>query len=79
MRAKELYGKLNVDFIKEGIKDVDWANRMPNLHKYLFPEFIQNGGMGLMCDFTSEVEKVYTTVFLSEKVFSKRILYAGCF
>ena len=71
MRAKELYGKLNVDFIKEGIKDVDWASRMPNLHEYLFPEFIHNSGMGLMCDFTSEVEKVYTTVFLSEKVFSK--------
>jgi len=71
MRASELYGKLNADFIKEGIKDVDWANRMPNLHKYLFPDFMQNGGMGLMCDFTNEVEKVYTTVFLSDKVLSR--------
>ena len=71
MKAKELYGKLKNDFIKEGIRDVDWANRMPNLDRYLFPEFKQNSGMGLMCDFADEIEKVYTTVFLSEKVFSK--------
>jgi len=71
MKAEELYGKLNIDFIKEGIKDIDWANRMPNLHKYLFPEFMQNGGMGLMCDLANEIERVYTTVFLSEKVLSK--------
>jgi len=68
MRALELYKKLNSDFIKDGIKDVDWANRMPDLDKYLFSEFKQNGGMGLMCDFTDKIEKVYTTVFLSEKV-----------
>jgi len=71
MRAIALCNKLKSDFIKDGIKDVDWAKRMPNLHKYLFSEFIQNGGMGLMCDFTDEIEKVYTTVFLSEKVLSK--------
>ena len=71
MRAKELYDKLKGDFIKEGIKDVGWANRMSNLHKYLFPEFMQNGGMGLMCDFTKEIEKVYTTVFLSDKVLTR--------
>jgi putative NIF3 family GTP cyclohydrolase 1 type 2 len=71
MRAIALYDKLKNDFIKEGINDIDWANRMPNLHKYLFSEFMQNGGMGLMCDFTDEIEKVYTTVFLSEKVLAK--------
>lgn len=71
MRASALYDKLNGDFLKEGIRDVDWANRMPNLHPYLFPAFMQNGGMGLMCDFTDVVDKVYTTVFLSPKVFSQ--------
>ena len=71
MKARGLYDKLKSDFIKEGIKDVDWAKRMPNLEKYLFPEFIENGGMGLMCDFTEEIEKVYTTVFLSENVLSR--------
>ena len=71
MRALDLYKKLNSDFINEGIKDVDWAKRMPDLDKYLFSEFKQNGGMGLMCDFTDVIERVYTTVFLSEKVLSK--------
>ena len=71
MRAKELYEKLNNDFITEGIQDVDWAARMPTLDAYLFPLFKQNSGMGLMCDFTDEIEKVFTTVFLSEKVLSK--------
>ncbi|MCL1858935.1 MAG: Nif3-like dinuclear metal center hexameric protein [Oscillospiraceae bacterium] len=71
MEAKKLYTKLKNDFIKEGIKDIDWANRMPELDSYLFPEFMQNGGMGLMCDFTDEIKKVYTTVFLSEKVLCK--------
>ena len=73
MKAQELYAKLKSDFIKDGIQDVCWADRMPNLHKYLFPEFKQNGGMGLMCDFADEIEKVYTTVFLSENVLTKLI------
>ena len=71
MKAGILYDKLNADFIKDGISDIDWAQRMPNLHKYLFPEFIQNGGMGLMCDFTNEIEKVYTAVFLSDRVLTR--------
>jgi len=70
MTAIELYSRLNRDFIKNGIKDMDWAKRMPNLDQYLCPEFVHNGGMGLMCDFTEKVEKVYITVFLSEKVLS---------
>ena len=71
MRALELYEILNNNFINKGIKDVGWAKRMPDLEKHLFSEFKQNGGMGLMCDFTDEIKKVYTTVFLSEKVLSK--------
>ena len=71
MNAKALYTKLNRDFIKEDIQDVNWAARMPGLDGYLFPEFNHNGGMGLMCDFADEVEKVYTTVFLSDKVLSR--------
>ena len=45
MKAIEIYRKLNDDFIKKCIKDVDWAKRMPVLEKYLFPEFKQNGGI----------------------------------
>lgn len=71
MKAIELYEKLNSDFITRGITDINWTNRMPNLDEYLFPAFKQNGGMGLMCDFTDEVQKVYTSVFLSEKVLTR--------
>lgn len=73
MRAHNLYEILNTDFIKDGIQDVDWAKRMPDLDQYLFPPFKQNGGIGLMCDFANEIEKVYTTVFLSDKVLLKII------
>jgi len=76
MQTAELYKKLQNDFIKDGIKDIEWADRMPELVEYLYPEFKQNGGMGLMCDFTDEIEKVYTTVFLSDNVLTK-LLDAG--
>jgi putative NIF3 family GTP cyclohydrolase 1 type 2 len=70
MIAHELYSQLNKDFIKGGITDLNWAARMPNLDQYLHAGFKQTG-MGLMCDFTNSIEKVYTTVFLSDKVLSK--------
>lgn len=70
MESKELYNKLNSDFIKEGITDLNWTSRMPNLDKYLYNDF-KKCGMGLMCDFTDKINKVYTTVFLSDKVLSK--------
>ena len=73
MKAQDLYARLNKDFIIQGIKDMDWAARMPVLDKYLYPEFKQNGGMGLMCDFSYEIDKVYTTVFLSDKVLSRLV------
>ena len=70
MKAYELYKKLKNDFIIDGIEDVDWASIMPHLDRCLTTSFKQNGGIGLMCDFTSDIEKVYTTVFLSDKVLS---------
>lgn len=70
MKSIVLYNKLRSDFIKEGITDLDWAARMPDLDKYLHTDF-KRSGMGLMCDFTDKIEKVYTTVFLSDEVLSK--------
>jgi len=70
MESKELYQKLKSDFIKEGITDLNWAARMPDLDKYLHNDF-KRCGMDLMCDFTDKIDKVYTTVFLSDKVLSK--------
>lgn len=72
MTATTLYQKLKSDFIKSKISDLNWAARMPDLDKYLYDGFKQDG-MGLMCDFAKNIEKVYTTVFLSEKALSKLI------
>jgi putative NIF3 family GTP cyclohydrolase 1 type 2 len=74
MEARKLYNKLNNNFIKDGITDLNWAARMPELDKYLHVGFKQTG-MGLMCDFTNSIEKVYTTVFLSDKVLSEILSY----
>jgi len=71
MKARDLYGILATDFLKPSIYEEDWLHKMPGLRPYLFPEFIQNGGMGLMCDFATDIQKVYTTVFLSDKVLSR--------
>jgi len=70
MKPNEIYERVNNDFIKKDIQDVNWASRMPNLENYLTSSFKENGGMGLMCDFSDNVEKIYTTVFLSDKVLS---------
>lgn len=71
MDANKLYARLENDFIKPGIADIDWAARMPSLDMCLYPKFKKNGGMGLMCDFARLINKVYTTVFLSENVLFK--------
>lgn len=70
MKAEEIYDKLKNDFILNSISDLNWASRMPILDKYLYSDFKQIG-MGLMCDFATDITRVYTTVFLSEKVLSK--------
>ena len=71
MKATELYEKLDRDFIKNVVKEVGWSSRMPKMNSILCPEFRQNGGMGLMCDYTDEIERVFTTVFLSDTVLTK--------
>ena len=70
MESRDIYNRLKSDFIKEGITDLNWAAKMPDLDKYLYDDFKQYG-MGLMCDFTDRIDRVYTTVFLSDKVLSK--------
>ena len=66
MEAYELYSRLNNDFIKEGITDLNWAARMPNLDKYLHGGFKQTG-MGLMCDFTNRIERFIQRCFFRIK------------
>jgi len=69
MLAKELYSHLDNDFIKPGISD-DFYNYMPELEPFLCDNFKQRS-MGLVCDFTETINRVYTAVFPTENVIRK--------
>jgi len=69
MIANELYNRLENDFVKEGMWD-EWAQWMGELEDYLSPSFTERS-MGLVCDFTDRITKVYTAVFPSESVMEK--------
>ena len=66
MKAKELYELLDDRFIVEGLYDV-WYKFMDGLDDYIYDNF-KKTDMGLMCDFTDEIDTVYTAVFPSNKV-----------
>jgi putative NIF3 family GTP cyclohydrolase 1 type 2 len=66
MKATDLYEQLESDFIGPELSD-DWAVHMGSVAGFLTENFKQRS-MGLVCDFTSEVKKVYTAVFPSDKV-----------
>jgi putative NIF3 family GTP cyclohydrolase 1 type 2 len=71
MKAIELYNQLEKDFVTPGIVETwyneDWANQ-----EYICDNFKQHS-LGLLCDFTKEVNKVYTAVFPSDKALTKII------
>lgn len=67
MIAKEVYKGLDSFFIKDDMED-DWYKYMVDLDDYIYEDFKQSS-MGLMCDFTKEITKVYTAVFPSNKIF----------
>ena len=69
MTAKELYDNLDDYFIKPGMSD-DWFQYMPELEPFLCDNFKERN-MGLACDFTETIHKVYTAVFPSENVLRK--------
>ena len=71
MKAKEIYETLEKDFIKPGMSD-DWAQSIEGISEYVTDNF-KNRSMGLVCDFASEINKVYTAVFPSNKVMKKII------
>ncbi|MCL2503837.1 MAG: Nif3-like dinuclear metal center hexameric protein [Coriobacteriia bacterium] len=74
MKAAELYDHLEHDFISEGLWD-RWAEHMGEIEGYLSPNFIKRS-MGLVCDFATDVNKVYSAVFPSEDVMG-RVLAEG--
>jgi putative NIF3 family GTP cyclohydrolase 1 type 2 len=69
MNARELYKKLDSDFITPGMSD-EWVQYMDDITDYLCDNF-KKREMGLVCDFSQEITRVYTAVFPSQKVMQK--------
>ena len=66
MNARELYARLERDFITPALSD-DWARYMRPLSSFLTDSF-KARSMGLVCDHSSLVTRVYTAVFPSHRV-----------
>ena len=66
MEAEKLYEQLEKDFINPSLSD-DWIRYMEPVQDFLADNF-KKRSMGLVCDFTQEIRKVYTAVFPSSKV-----------
>ncbi len=66
MESTELYEKLEEDFITPEMSD-DWAPYMEEVQDYLGENF-KKRSMGLVCDNSKSINKVYTAVFPSKKV-----------
>ena len=69
MKAYELYENLENDFINSALTD-EWAKYMSEIESYVCNNF-KKRSMGLVCDFTDNINKVYTAVFPDEKVMEK--------
>ena len=69
MKAIIVYKQLEKDFIKSNMSD-DWAAHMNSISEFLCENF-KKRSMGLVCDFTPEIKKVYTAVFPSKEVMQK--------
>ncbi len=74
MKATQLYKQLEKDFITPEMSD-EWAQYMDSVADFLSENF-KKRSMGLVCDFATEINKVYTAVFPSIKVM-QRILDDG--
>lgn len=69
MEAVQLYQHLERDFISSEMSD-EWANYMDSVSDFLSDNF-KKRSMGLVCDFATEINKVYTAVFPSGEVMQK--------
>jgi putative NIF3 family GTP cyclohydrolase 1 type 2 len=74
MEAKKLYARLEKDFIKPGLSD-DWAQYMTEVQDFLSDNF-KARSIGLVCDNTSEIKKVFSAVFPTSAVM-KEVLKSG--
>ena len=66
MNAEELYDRLEKDFITSAMSDI-WVERMQPISDFLNDTF-KNRSMGVVCDNTAQIKKVYTAVFPSNQV-----------
>ena len=66
MKAASLYEQLEKDFITLTLSD-DWARYMSSISEFLTDNF-KKRSMGLVCDNTNLITKVYTAVFPSIKI-----------
>jgi putative NIF3 family GTP cyclohydrolase 1 type 2 len=69
MKAIQLYQHLEKDFITPEMSD-EWAEYMSSVADFLSENF-KKRSMGLVCDFATEINKVYTAVFPSREVMQK--------
>ncbi|MFH1561608.1 MAG: Nif3-like dinuclear metal center hexameric protein [Patescibacteria group bacterium] len=69
MKAIQLYQQLEKDFVTPKMSD-DWAEYMDTVADFLCDNF-KKRSMGLVCDFTNKIEKVYTAVFPTKEVMQK--------
>jgi putative NIF3 family GTP cyclohydrolase 1 type 2 len=74
MEAKKLYQRLEKDFIKPGLSD-EWAEDMDEVKDFLSENF-KRRSMGLVCDNSQEINRVYTAVFPTNEIMQK-ILDSG--
>jgi len=66
MEASKLYSRLDKDFIKPGMTD-DWVSYMDSIRRFLSDNF-KVRQMGLVCDNSHEIKRVYTAVFPTDAV-----------
>ena len=69
MKATKLYKHLEKDFITPKMSD-EWAQQMDSVSDFLSNNF-KKRSMGLVCDFATKINKVYTAVFPSREVMQR--------
>ena len=74
MKSTQLYKQLEKDFITPEMSD-EWAQYMDSVADFLSENF-KKRSMGIVCDFATEINTVYTAVFPSREVM-QRILDDG--
>ena len=71
MKAADLYAQLEKDFVKPGLTD-EWFKYMAPIADFICESY-KKTSIGLVCDNTPEVNKVYTAVFPSYDVLQEVI------